>query len=533
MAFAEVTTRFLPVSASTPFAVHEGDTLVTPLIDGEEYFTAARMAMGRATGAGDAIYLMGWRFDANFRFSLDPSDNVRLGQVLAEKAAAGVDVRIITSAKWQLLHYLETHTERELRDEGSNDFKSALAWFGPDGNIFEGNALRQLKVRGRTPLAARVMFDYRGEVTGIHHQKGLVVIRGDVVTAFLGGIDFLGNRLDTARHDAKLPRPNPTRPDESIAYYWHDGAVIVEGRAAVDVLGVFLRRWEACVQQPARRFTLKDGATILPSLNPSVERTSLRGGRSGTVSAPVRAAYIALNFPERDAAGIKPEDDSTPSGYGKVHTVGVMYQTAIRGARQYIYIEDQYHNSPLTLFPPLGDAIKRGVKVIAVIGGYDDDAQARVEPKVKGGLAVFVSSLGAAAANIRVFHLQDTVVHSKLMIVDDQFFAIGSANFTDRSMSQAVDASKLGTILSNFDRTIGATDSELHVGVVDDRPPPHNTALALRVRLWAEHLRVDQWDAVVRADLTDLSHGLSLFNAAWGTPVRFAHPASRLVEAKP
>ncbi len=531
MTFAEVTTRFLPVSASVPFAVHEGDSQVTPLIDGEEYFTAARMAMGRTVGPGDAIYLFGWRFDANFRFSLDASDNVRLGQVLAEKAAAGVDVRLITSAKWQLLDYLQTHTEKELRNEG-NDLKSALAWFGPDGNIAEGTALRQVKVGGQTPLAARVVFDYRGEVTGIHHQKGLVVIRAGVATAFLGGIDFLGNRLDTSRHDAKLPRLNPTWPDQSVAFYWHDCGALVEGRAALDVLGVFLVRWEACALQPARRFKLLEGAVIAPALNPSIETTALRGAQAATVSAPVRAAYIALNFPERDAPGANPADDSTASTYGKVHTVGVMYQTAIRGARQYIYIEDQYHASPLTLFPALGEAIKRGVKVIAVIGGFDDDAQARVEPKVKGELAVFIASLGAAAAGIRVFHIQDTVVHSKLMVVDDQFFAIGSANFTDRSMSEARDASKLGQILSHFDRKVGATDSELHVGVVDDRPPQQNTALALRIRLWAEHLRVDQWDAAVRADLSDLRRSLSIFSSSWGSPVRFTHPASRLVEAK-
>ena len=87
-------------------------------------------------------------------------------------------------------------------------------------------------------------------------------------------------------------------------------------------------------------------------------------------------------------------------------------------------------------------------------------------------------------------------------------------------------------VLANFDKKVGATDSELHVGVVDDRPAAQNAALALRVRLWAEHLRVDQWDPVVRADLLDLSRALSIFNSGWGTAVRFARPDSRLVEAR-
>ena len=48
-----------------------------------------------AQGAGDAIYVLGWRFESTFRFSADPNDVSELGTVLAIKAAAGIDVRII------------------------------------------------------------------------------------------------------------------------------------------------------------------------------------------------------------------------------------------------------------------------------------------------------------------------------------------------------------------------------------------------------------------------------------------------------
>jgi phosphatidylserine/phosphatidylglycerophosphate/cardiolipin synthase-like enzyme len=531
MTFTELTSRYLPVSGG-PFSPHEGDSQVTPLIDGQEYFIDVRMAIGRATSPGDAVYLLGWRFDSDFRFSLDAADDVRLGPVLAEKAASGVDVRLIMSAKWQLLEYLQAHTEQELRDQSSNDLNNVLRWFGPDGNIGEGLSLRARKVAGNAPLVGRVLFDYRGEVTGVHHQKAVVVIRGKQVTAFLGGIDFLGDRLDGSRHDAQLPRPNPTRAADKLNYYWHDAGVRIDGRAALDVLAVFLRRWEAASRQPVRRFSLKDGLSLQPALNPTIEASELRAASGSAPPSPMHAVAVTVNFPERDAASTDPLDDSSPSSYGKVHSTGALYGLAIRAARRYIYIEDQYAAAPATLFPALTEAARRGVKVIAVLGGYDDDTQAAVAPTVSGPQKAFLDALGDQRANARVFHVRETIVHSKLMVIDDEFFAIGSANFSDRSMGEAVDSSALGRLLANFDKKVGATDSELHVGVVDDRPAAQNAALALRVRLWAEHLRVDQWDPVVRADLLDLSRALSIFSSGWGTAVRFARPDSRLVEAK-
>jgi phosphatidylserine/phosphatidylglycerophosphate/cardiolipin synthase-like enzyme len=526
--FDEATARYLPVSSARPFSVHQQDSLVTPLIDGLEYFLDVRLAMGRTSAVGDAIYLLGWRFDANFRFNPDPNDDVRLGPVLAEKAAQGVDVRLIMSAKWQLLDYLQSHKEDELLAQNNNDLKNILRWFGPAGNIGQGTALRNMKFGSKTPLTSRVLFDYRGEVTGVHHQKAVVVVRGGTVTAFLGGLDFLGDRLDTSRHDAKLARPNLTTPNDPIGYYWHDAGVRVEGPAALDVLNLFLLRWDACAAQPSRHFNLVDGLAIQPSLNPSIDKTSLRGGKPTVPAAKMRGVYIALNLPERDAAGSKPFDDAADSTYGRVHTTGILYGRAIRAARRYIYIEDQYVAAPTSLFPVLGDAVRRGVKVIAVSGGYDDDTQAAVAPTMSGSQKAFVTGLGAAASGFKVFHVRETIVHSKLMIIDDEFFAIGSANFSDRSMMEATDTGPLGNLLK-----VGATDSELHVGAVDDRPGDQNAARALRLRLWAEHLRIDQWDAAVRPDLVDLSRALAIFSPDWGTPVSFAYPSTRLVEAKP
>lgn len=535
MVYSEITTRYLPVTAGRPFVVHEADSSVTPLVDGEEYFLAVRMEMGRTSGPGDAIYLLGWRFESDFRFNPDPQDISRLGPVLAEKAAAGVDVRLIMSAKWQLLNHLQAHTEKEIHDLKNGDLDNVLRWFGPNGNIRHARQFRTLDGPGvKAPLAARVLLDYRGEVTGIHHQKAVVVIRGGVACAFLGGLDFLGDRLDNARHAAKLPRPNPSQPGEALPSYWHDAGVRVDGPAALDVLNVFRTRWLACARQTPRGFTLLDGTRLLPSLNPLIEPSPLVRPKSVVAPpVPLRGVFVAVNFPERDVPDREPLAEAADPSYGGWHTTGVLYGRAIRGARRYIYVEDQYVTAPDSLFPVLAEAIKRGVRFIAVLGGHDDDTQRAVETTLPAGaLKDFLASLGPTRAGAKVFHLQQTIVHSKLMIIDDQFFAIGSANFSDRSMMEAKDDRPLGRLFNSGGRTIGATDSELHVGVVDDRDGPANAAAALRIQLWAEHLRVDQWDPQVRADLANVSRALSVFSPQWGPPVRFKHPESRLVEAR-
>jgi phosphatidylserine/phosphatidylglycerophosphate/cardiolipin synthase-like enzyme len=116
------------------------------------------------------------------------------------------------------------------------------------------------------------------------------------------------------------------------------------------------------------------------------------------------------------------------------------------------------------------------------------------------------------------------------MIIDDEFFVIGSANFADRSMMNAPHKGQYASLAAAFD--VKETDSELCVGAVDDRQGNDNVARALRIRLWAEHLRVDQWNDTVRPDLADLTKALSILSKDWGRPVRFTYPNSRLVEAR-
>jgi phosphatidylserine/phosphatidylglycerophosphate/cardiolipin synthase-like enzyme len=432
----EITARYLP--SGGPVRIEEDTSTLIPLVDGEQYFGAIRHEIGRTSSAGDLIYMLGWRIESNFRFNTQPNDISELGIVLALNAAAGVDVRIIMPAKWQLLYLLESNTDAELRARGNFDLNNQLDRFGPNGNPLHAEKLRNIKVGNNTPLSARVLLDHSGELFGIHHQKMVIVQRAGSAVGFLGGIDFLADRLDSVRHDDTLPRKNPTHPKEDIAYYWHDAGARVEGPAVNGLFYYFAARWLYCAGELTdRSFQLKDGQKIA-SLNPCIEQTAPRTKGQTTPLASSNKALpgvvVAANFPERDVRGGNPVQHDAHGMFAKpaIHTTGDLYKKAISSARKYIYVEDQYFDAP-TLETALREAVKRGVKLIAVLGGFDDDVGKAVSPQFA---SPFLKSLGDSFAMRQV---KSTIIHSKLMIIDDEFVAIGSSNFADRSLIEAED----------------------------------------------------------------------------------------------
>jgi phosphatidylserine/phosphatidylglycerophosphate/cardiolipin synthase-like enzyme len=528
----ELNAKYFP--AGGPTRVEEDTSSIIPLVDGEEYFGAARMEIGRTQGPGDAIYLLGWRFEATFRFSHQSTDIAELGTVLAQKAAAGVDVRIIMPVKWQLLSWLERETEKELRDRKNNDLNNLLNWFGPQGNILHAGLLRNALVGRDQPLKARVLLDPSGELFGTHHQKMVIVVRSGSAVGFVAGIDFLGDRLDSRRHDESLPRVNAANPKETLSYFWHDAGARVEGPVVQGLFYVFQARWTYCVGLNVRSFKLKDGLNI-PALNPSIEMTMPMGPPKQTPLSskpPLKGVFLAMNFPERDVKGTNLVFHEPHVLFGRpdVHTTGHLYKKAISAARKYIYIEDQYFDAP-SLEGALREAAIRGVKIIAVMGGYSDDEGKAVAPEVS---SPFLKGLRKDAAVL--MHLKDTIVHSKLMIIDDEFLALGSTNFADRSLIEAEDRgggadSAMRDLLKEV-KQAWSTDSELTVAAVDDRAGDLNVARRLRVLLWAEHFGVNAFNQDIWRQVVNLETGLSLFSKSWGKPVTLDLSNSRLVTVK-
>ena len=188
----------------------------------------------------------------------------------------------------------------------------------------------------------------------------------------------------------------------------------------------------------------------------------------------------------------------SPSGE---FTVWASYLNAIRRATTYIYIEDQYFlpfdwppcysrtglARDTDLIYQLGEAMKRGVTVVIVTPSNTEDPT-HVYQKYQRDVGVnYLTGVRAAGAagDIILASLKnggsDVYVHSKLMIVDDEFTLIGSANVGQRSMTY---------------------DGELQVGIVDSAGA---FARAVRTAIWQEHTGRDA------ASLEDPAAAIRLF----------------------
>lgn len=78
-------------------AAHDGTTEIEFLIDGLSYLSALSREIEQ-TASGDRVYVLDWFFDPKLdlhgRVPTDPGF-IEIGDLLAERASAGVDVRIV------------------------------------------------------------------------------------------------------------------------------------------------------------------------------------------------------------------------------------------------------------------------------------------------------------------------------------------------------------------------------------------------------------------------------------------------------
>jgi len=169
--------------------------------------------------------------------------------------------------------------------------------------------------------------------------------------------------------------------------------------------------------------------------------------------------------------------------------IAQLYTQAIRQARRFIYLENQYlwvraytgldipflgKDSPEMelIVRELIDALRRGVTLAITLPdhpapgrAFTDAVVARIRQQAPEAVAErrFLSfCLGASQRKGDREHYRPIYVHAKVAIVDDSWTTIGSANLNNRGLRD---------------------DTEINVAVLDAR-----FAQALRFKLWAEHL---------------------------------------------
>ncbi|XP_021275819.1 phospholipase D alpha 1-like [Herrania umbratica] len=501
------------------------------------------------------IYITGWSVYTNITLIRDPRKEKRgrsdtLGDLLIKKANAGVRVLLLV---WDDRTSIDTLKEEGLMS--THDEETA--------HLFRYTEVHCV-------LCPRNPDNKKGIVEGIkvatmftHHQKTLVVdgeIPGSemrTVVSFIGGIDLCDGRYDTQDHplfqtlngihhddfhqpnfkNSSIKKGGPREP-------WHDIHCKLEGPIAWDVLYNFEQRWLRQARWKKHLLLRLDNLekmTVRPTqivpLYPS-DTWSVQLFRSIDNGAVV-------GFPE------KPEVASEVgllSGKNNIieRSIQDAYINAIRRAKNFIYIENQYFLgssfgwktedikieeisdiAALNLIPKelslkIASKIEAGERfsVYIVIPMWPEgvpesgpiqailDWQRRTIEMMYSDVAGALQRKGLNArpreylafyclGNRQIKKTEEYIpterpdpnsdyeraqqsrrfmiyVHSKMMIVDDEYIIIGSANINERSMA-------------------GSRDSEIAMGAFQPyhlatTQPARGQIFGLRMALWHEHL---------------------------------------------
>lgn len=131
-------------------------------------------------------------------------------------------------------------------------------------------------------------------------------------------------------------------------------------------------------------------------------------------------------YPVHEPAGDVDVQTILSSPKGGVVTASILYSLAILCARQCIYIANPYFvPGPLTI-EMLAEAVARGVDVkVLVAGEHSDTWWAR-----KNSIRLYGKLL---AAGVEIYEYLPTMLHQKMMIVDQIWATVGTTNFDHRS----------------------------------------------------------------------------------------------------
>ena len=328
----------------------------------------------------------------------------------------------------------EPRTIQEVLDEAGQDenrLVRILPWRYT--TPFPAEEARQKKLDELLDDRSRTLPGFRGtrqrtaHPLRSHHQKALVV---DGDTAYVGGLDFAFGRWATEDHVpyTDWQDDDPLGSDADFGWFpWHDVHSIVTGPAALEVEANFRMRWS--------KVTAED----LPKSRE----------RAWTGSVP---AFVARTWSHEEDGAV--ELSPGPDGPRRVteRTIERLYYEEIATAKRSIYIEQQYL-SHKGITEVLAQRVERA--------RAEGDADFRVvlmlpcryyePPVVNGQLAAgqkaCLDRLAEAdpegvhviALTLRTWSVGDgtflpVYVHSKMMVVDEFFCTVGSANTNARSM---------------------------------------------------------------------------------------------------
>ncbi|HKP78962.1 MAG TPA: phospholipase D-like domain-containing protein [Phenylobacterium sp.] len=349
------------------------------LIDTEAYFTALFEAMQKARRS---ILILGWGFDPRTRLFPDgydgPDDPDEVGHVLLRlaKDRPELDIRLLI---WK----------SALPIAATQEFfpHKARKWF-------EGTAV-QFRLDDQVPFGA------------CHHQKVVVI---DDRLAFCGGGDIGVDRWDTPGHLDEDRRR--IQPDQECHAPRHEMMMMVDGAPATALADHFRERWRRGVRGEVLAPPEDAGGDPWPDHVPP-----------HLIGAPV--SIVRTTPPWRRQP--------------RVEEIRALALACIAGARETIYLENQYFTSPV-----ITEALARrlaepdGPQVVLVTTGQAPSYFDRLTMDNARGAMVWRLRAADVFGRFRALYPVTTagskiIVHSKTSIFDDRVVRVGSANLNNRS----------------------------------------------------------------------------------------------------
>lgn len=389
------------------------------LVDGEAYFSALRAATARAT---QSIFIIGWDIDSRVNLVPGGADDglpEPLGDFLDALARRSRHLRIFILS-W--------------------DFAMLYA---PDREI-----LPRYKLNWRTHRRVQFKLDGAHPVGASQHQKVVVI---DDAMAFVGGLDLTHCRWDTPEH--RPDDPHRRHPDGEPCPPFHDIQVAVDGQAAAALGELARERWHRAT----------GSVPVVPASGHNAEPwpESLKPDLTDVLVG------ISRTLPRHE-------------GHPEIQEIKALYLDIIAAARKALYIENQYFSAASIANALATRLAETAGPEVALVSRAQDNAwleevtigvmRARLHRRLcDAAPAGRYNSFYPHVPGLRTGFLN---VHSKLLIADDEFVTVGSANLSNRSMG---------------------FDSECNLCIEAGGDERVRAAIrAFRCRLLAEHLGSDQ-----------------------------------------
>jgi phospholipase D1/2 len=361
---------------------------VSFLVDADAFYSAF---VDAALQAQTQIFIVGWDTDSRTELPLpencppqylSPEKKFELGFFLAALTRERPELKVyVLTWDFAFIYLLERETWPSVR----------FSQFGAD--------------------RLRFVLDREHPTMASHHQKIVVV---DDVVAFSGGLDITQRRWDTPEHkgdDARRVDPGGHRYGP-----FHDVQICVTGEAAKALGDLTRERWRAATGDTVEPVTVASKKQIWPE------------------SARVDLAKVGVAI-----SRTRPADDL---GHGRVDEVERLFLESLAQVKRFAYIENQYFTCP-RIARAIAERLKEkdGPEFIMVL---PRDQTGWIEESTMGLLRSTALKIVRDADQFGRFrcyypivpglHAGYVKVHSKVMVLDDEFVRVGSANLNNRSM---------------------------------------------------------------------------------------------------